>query len=302
MTQPRQDLQGRVAIVTGAGKGLGRAYALHLAARGAAVLVNNRRHPGEVDAQTSAAQTAAAIVDAGGRATADWSDVSDPDSGRAMVEHARSTFGGIHIVVANAAVASASHFLKQDMAEFRRILDTGFFGTVYLAHAAWPHLLGQSYGRVILTTSSAGLYADHGLAAYAASKAAIIGFARALALEGQGKGVLVNTIAPYAYSQMTARHMAPETMQSFDPALVEPLVGWLASEECTVCGEVLVSGGGMLRRSHTGETAALAMQSASLARQVQALRSAPVQSYASARDSFDSFVQELQQHHQSGSQ
>ncbi|MCY7306971.1 MAG: SDR family NAD(P)-dependent oxidoreductase [Rhodoferax sp.] len=300
MTQPSQDLQGRVAIVTGAGKGLGRAYALHLAARGAAVVVNNRRHPGEGDAQTSAAQTVATIVGAGGRATADWTDVSDPDSGRAMVEHARSTFGGIHIVVANAAVASASSFLKQDMAEFRRILDTGFFGTVYLAHAAWPHLLGQAYGRVILTTSSAGLYGDYGIAAYSASKAAIIGFARALALEGQGKGVLVNTIAPYAYSQMTAGHMAPETVQSFDPALVAPLVGWLASEACTVCGEVLVSGGGLVRRAITGETAAVAMESASLARQVQALRSAPVQSYSSARASFDRFELELQHHQEAG--
>ena len=122
MTLP-VDLSGRTAIVTGAGKGLGRAYALHLAACGAAVLVNNRRHAGENDADTSAAQTVAAIQQQGGRAVANWSDVCEPDSGHAMVTQARAAFGGLDIVVANAGVSIAGSFLKLGMAEFRLVVE-----------------------------------------------------------------------------------------------------------------------------------------------------------------------------------
>jgi NAD(P)-dependent dehydrogenase (short-subunit alcohol dehydrogenase family) len=178
------DLQGRCAIVTGAGKGLGRAYALHLAARGARVLVNNRRHPGEDDDQTSAAQTVAAIRAAGGTAVANWSDVTDPASGSAMVTQAHDQLGGLHIVVANAGVDNPTAFHKQSMAEFRAIFDTSFFGNLHLAHAAWPHLLEQGHGRMVLTASSAGLHANHGQSAYSAAKSAVIGLVRALAIEG----------------------------------------------------------------------------------------------------------------------
>jgi NADP-dependent 3-hydroxy acid dehydrogenase YdfG len=181
---PSTDLQGRSAIVTGAGKGLGRAYALHLAAHGASVLVNNRRHPGESDTQTSAAQTVAAIRAAGGTADANWSDVNDPESGPAMVQQALDKFGGLDIVVANAGVDTPTAFHKQSLADFRAIFDTGFFGNLHLAHAAWPHLLGQRYGRMVLTASSAGLHANHGQSAYSAAKAAVIGLMRSLAIEG----------------------------------------------------------------------------------------------------------------------
>ena len=290
-----QDLHGRVAIVTGAGKGLGRAYALHLAARGAAVLVNNRRHTGEADAQTSAAQTVSMIVDSGGRAAANWSDVCDPASGNAMVEQARSTFGALHIVVANAGIGTPGTFLKQDLAGFREVFDTGFFGNLHLAHAAWPHLMAQAYGRVILTASSAGLYGDFGMGAYAASKAAVIGLARVLALEGQRKGVLVNVVAPYAYSRMTAEHMPDAMARSFDPSLVAPLVGWLASEACDVCGEVLVSGGGLVRRADTGETAGALIREDGLAQAVHSLRERALHSHPGANASFLTFVQELDQ-------
>jgi NAD(P)-dependent dehydrogenase (short-subunit alcohol dehydrogenase family) len=288
-----QDLQGRVAIVTGAGKGLGRAYALHLAARGAAVLVNNRRHPGEADGDTSAMQAVQTIRAAGGVAEADWSDVSDPDSGRQMVEHARASLGGLHIVVANAGVDKAAGFHRQSMADFRTVFDTGFFGNLYLAHAAWPHLIGQAYGRMVLTASSAGLYANHGQAAYSASKAAVIGLMRALAIEGRRHNVGVNVIAPYGYSQMTAPYMDAAMEKSFAPDLVAPLVGWLASEDCDVSGEVLVSGAGIVRRAGVGETAALALDSAPVADVVHALFGQPVHSFASANDSFTHFLQEL---------
>lgn len=286
------DLCGRVAIVTGAGKGLGRAYALHLASRAAAVLVNNRRHAGETDAQTSAQQAVAAIRAAGGVAEANWSDVGDPGSGSAMVEQALASFGRLDIVVANAGIDKASSFARQTMADFRAIFDVGFFGNLYLAHAAWPHLLKQSYGRVILTTSSAGLYANHGEAAYSAAKAAVIGLMRALAIEGQRRGVLVNAISPYAYSQMTAPYMPDAMRADFDPALVTPLLGWLASEACDVSGEVLVSGGGLVRRASVGESDALALQAGRTGAVVHALAQQRQHAYANAVESFASFQQE----------
>ena len=289
------DLSGRTAIVTGAGKGLGRAYALHLAACGAAVLVNNRRHVGENDADTSAAHTVAAIQQRGGRAVANWSDVCEPDSGHAMVTQARAAFGGLDIVVANAGVSIVGSFLKQGMAQFRNVFDTGFFGNLHLAHAAWPHLMAQAYGRVILTASSAGLYGDHGLSAYSASKAAVIGLARALAQEGRRKNVLVNVIAPYGLSQMTAAHMSESMAQAFDPALVAPLVGWLASPACDVSGEVLVSGGGMVRRSGTGETDGVLLQAGAIGPALHGLRERPLHQHAGANASFVSFVGDLAQ-------
>ncbi len=292
MTQV-DELHGRAAIVTGAGKGLGRAYALHLAARGAKVLVNNRRHAGESDAQTSAAQTVAAIRAAGGTALADWSDVTDPASGPAMVQQALESFGTLDIVVANAGMDHPTAFHKQGLAEFRAIFDTSFFGNLHLAHAAWPQLLARGYGRMVLTASSAGLHANHGQAAYSAAKAAVIGLMRSLAIEGRRHGVLVNVIAPYGYSQMTAPYMRPGMATSFDPALVAPLVGWLCSPQCDVTGEVLVSGAGLVRRAGTGESDAMALHAGPVGEVVHGLQSKALQPYASANDSFARLLQEL---------
>jgi NAD(P)-dependent dehydrogenase (short-subunit alcohol dehydrogenase family) len=288
-------LNGRVAVVTGAGKGLGRAYALHLAGCGVSVLVNNRRHAGETDAQTAAQQTVEAIRLAGGTALANWSDVSDPRSGQAMVEHALAAFGRLDIVVANAGIDRAASFHKQTLTDFRAVFEVGFFGNLHLAHAAWPHLLQQGYGRVVLTASSAGLYANHGQAAYSAAKAAVIGLMRALAIEGRRRNVLANVIAPYAYSQMTAPYMDGDMARDFDPALVAPLVGWLCSAECDVSGEVLVSGAGLVRRASVGETPALALSPKAMAQTIHALRELPTHGYPTANDSFTCFLQEAGQ-------
>ena len=286
------DLRGRAAIVTGAGKGLGRAYALHLAACGASVLVNNRRHSGESDVQTSAQQTVDTIRAAGGVAQADWSDVSDPSSGQAMVEQALAAFGRLDIVVANAGIDKAASFHKQSVQDFREVFDVGFFGNLYLAHAAWPHLLQQSYGRVVLTASSAGLYANHGQAAYSSAKAAVIGLMRALAIEGRRHGVLVNAIAPYGYSQMTAPYMNADMAITFDAGHVAPLVAWLASQDCDVSGEVLVSGAGLIRRAGVGETGALALRANAVGDAVHALRGKAIEGFASANESFARLLQE----------
>ena len=286
-------LRGQRAVVTGAGKGLGRAYALYLAKQGARVLVNNRRHAGQSDAQTSAQQTVDAIREAGGEAHANWCDVSQPDSGLQLQEDLMTKLGGVDIVVANAGIDKASSFAKQSLADFRAVFDTSFFGNLNLVHALWPQLISQGYGRVILTTSSAGLYANHGQSAYSAAKAAVIGLMRSLALEGQRHGVKVNAIAPYGYSQMTAPHMSQEMARLFDPALVAPLVGWLASQACCCSGEVLVSGAGFIRRAETAETEAIALDAGQLDSQLTQLQSLPRQTYASASASFAQFLQEI---------
>ena len=285
------DLQGQRAIVTGAGKGLGRAYALHLASRGACVLVNNRRHPGEADASTSASLTVEAIRAAGGTAQPSWCDVCEPGSGLQMMDEAQQCFGGVEIVVANAGIDHGRTFVKQSMNEFRHIFDTSFFGSLHLAHAAWPQLLGQGYGRLILTTSTAGLYGNVGQAAYSAAKAAVIGLMRALALEGRRHGVLVNAIAPYGLSQMTAPHLDAGMADTLDPGLVAPLVAWLASPACDVSGEVLVSGAGLIRRAGVGETDALPMQAGQLAALLVGLNAMPLQGYNCANDAFTTLMQ-----------
>lgn len=288
-----EDLRGRAAIVTGAGKGLGRAYALHLARQGAKLLVNNRRHAGESDSDTSAQQTVDAIRSAGGTAIVNWCDVTDPDSGVAMVEQVRSNFGRLDIVVANAGMDRASAFAKQSMTDFRTIFDTSFFGNLHLVHAAWPHLIAQDYGRVVLTTSSAGLYGNYGQVAYSAAKSAVIGMVRALAIEGKRHGVRINAIAPYGYSQMTAPYLPPEMATTFDPQRVAPLVGWLASAGCDISGEVLVSGGGLMRRAGVGETDAWLMPRSDLAEAVHRLHEMALQNHASASDSFTRLLSEL---------
>lgn len=291
----RPDLRGRVAIVTGAGKGLGRAYAIHLATCGASVLVNNRRHDGESDAQTSAGQTVELIRAGGGEAEPNWADVRDEGSGPAMVEQALDRFGRLDIVVANAGVDRPCTFQKQSLADFRAIFDTSFFGNLHLVHAAWPHLMRQDFGRVVLTASSAGLYANHGQSAYGAAKAAVIGLVRALALEGLRRNVRVNAIAPYGYSQMTAPYLSGPIAEVFAPDQVAPLVAWLCSSDCDASGEVLVSGASVVRRADVGETAARALDPRDVGAVVHRLQSDALHAHASANDAFASLVRERDQ-------
>ena len=253
-TRFNRSLQNRVAIITGAGKGLGRAYALELAARGAKVLVNNRRHAGEADAQTSAQQVVDAITAAGGVALANFDAVDAAGSGQNMVQQALAAFGRLDVVVANAALSQAATFHKQSVDEFLAIFNVGFRGTLDLLHAAWPHLRSQKYGRVVVTTSSAGRYGNHGLGAYAASKGAIEMLMRSLAAEGIGSNIRVNAISPYAATQMTEAYLSADLARQLQPAAVAPMVAWLCSEACNVNGEVIVAAGGRYRRAYSVET------------------------------------------------
>ena len=287
------DFDGRVAIVTGAGKGLGRAYALALGARGAAVVVNNRRHPGERDEDTSASKVAALIVGPGGRAIANHADVEHPEAGRRMVESALAAFGRLDIVIANAAVPQATPFHKLTADDFRRVFDVSFFGTLHLLQAAWPVMQGQGYGRIITTTSSAGRFGNHGLSAYGAAKGAIESLTRTLAAEGARRNIRVNAISPYAHSQMTEDYMAREVAERFSPEQVVPMVLWLASEQCGANGEVIIAGGGHFRRGYNAETSTVSGAGDSMAEVYRAISNQPGTVYPSATAAFDSLLRDI---------
>lgn len=241
---------GRVALVTGAGAGLGRAYALELANRGAAVVVNNRARAG---APSSAERVAAEIRALGGRAVAETSSVEARDAGEAMVSAARRAFGRLDILVCNAGIDQHAAFHNAPLDEFERVFAVNFFGSAYVARAAIRAMREGGHGRVVFSTSSAGLHGQHGLAAYSASKAALIGLARALAQENARAGIRVNALAPYALTKMTERHAAHFPRRLLGPEWAAPMALYLASEACAVSGEIFVAGSGHFARAEMHE-------------------------------------------------
>ncbi len=251
-------LSERVVIVTGAGKGIGRAVSLHLARSGAKVLVNNRRHPGQLDADTSAAKVVAQIQAEGGQAQANHADALDPDSGVQMVEQALNTWGRLDMVYANAALPQQAAFQSLTLNELRVIIDAGLVGTLSLLHAAWPVFRAQRYGRALVSSSSAGRFGNHGLTAYAASKGAIESLMRSLALEGARHDIHCNALSPYAHSQMTDAHLPQPWVDVLQPEALAQAATWLLSPECPLNGQVLVAGGGRYARSWPVETPSVA--------------------------------------------
>ncbi|MEQ9395516.1 SDR family NAD(P)-dependent oxidoreductase [Haliea sp.] len=243
------DLAGKVAIVTGAGKGLGRAYAHELAARGARVVVNNRAHA--ADSVRSADAVVGEIAAAGGAAVADYSDAADPACGEQLLAAALEHFGRLDIVIANAGVSEATSFHKQTLQEFRRIVEINLMGTAQLLHPTFAHLYRQRSGAIVVSSSAAGLYGEHGLPAYSASKAGIIGLCHALALEGAPHDVRVNTIAPFANTAMTEESLPPALRERLSAEAVAPVVAWLVGDSCPLNGETLVAGGGNIARARS---------------------------------------------------
>jgi len=282
-------LRDRVVIVTGAGKGLGRAYALDLAARGASVVANNRW--ADRSAPSSAEAVAAEIRAAGGRAVANIDPAEAPETGEALVAQALAEFGRLDAVVSNAGVPETKRLHRQTREGFQRIFDINFFGAFHLVQAAWPVLSEAPAGRIVVSASSAGLHGGDGMAAYASSKAALIGLVRGLAVEGQPRNVMINAIAPYAVTAMTEQHLAPGLAERMDPAAVAPLVAWLVSEDCDVSGQTLVSGGGRLRAAFSVEGAPVAFDEGRVGAAVHAaLGAQPRETYADAHQAFAAFM------------
>jgi len=281
MSQPR----GRAVIITGAGKGLGRAYALALASHGANVLVNNRRHPGEKDSETSAMSTVLAIRELGGSAEPNYEDITNPSSGEALIADAIAYFGGVDAIVANAGIEQVDRFENLSLDAFMQVFSTSFFGNLYLVKAAWAHWLTSGSGRAVLTTSGAGLYGNHGQSAYSAAKAAILGLTKTLALEGASRDIKVNALAPYAYTAMTSNYLDSEDANLLAPEKVAPLVNYLVSAECSISGEILVAAGGALRAAHTIEEVPLPLE-ADVEATIALLKKQKKQYYGFANESF----------------
>lgn len=242
-------LDGQVAVVTGAGRGLGRAHALLLAERGAAVVVNDvgATLDGAGAELTPAEQVIKEITEAGGRAVADATDISTPEGATRVVARAVEAFGRLDILINNAGILRDRTMAKLSPAEVDPVLAVHLGGTVWMTKAAWPLFTEQRYGRIVNTTSAAGLFGNFGQTAYAAAKAGIIGVTKTLALEGARHGIQVNAIEPGARTRMT-EDLLGDLADSLDPALVSPLVVWLAGRECTVSGEVYNVGGGRVAR------------------------------------------------------
>lgn len=239
------DLDGRVAIITGAGGGLGRSYALLFAERGAKVVVND---VGGGDDGPSADAVVAEIEQAGGTATANHDSVADADGGASIVASAIETFGRVDAVVNNAGILRDRSFAKMTEQEIRDVIDVHLLGAFHVTKAAWPHLKDQGYGRIVNTTSPAGLFGNFGQANYAAAKMGLVGLTRTLAIEGRKAGIGVNVVAPLAASRMTETILPPDVLAKLDPSLVAPLVAYLCSEACTTSGAVLTAGGGHVAR------------------------------------------------------
>ena len=246
-------LAGRVAVVSGGGRGLGRSFCLALARQGAKVVVNNRNRVTDAGGRGPADHVAEQITAAGGEAVAEHSDAADPAGGEAIVAAAVERWGRLDICVANAAIGAGGMFHKQPAAQFGEVLEINLHGSVRLARAAMAVMRPAGYGRIILVASTGGLHGDVGLSAYAASKGGLLAFGRSLAAEGAGKGVLTNMLLPYALTQMTDDGMPPEVRARMGPDLVAPVLTALASPECRLNGEYLVTGGGRLRRASVVE-------------------------------------------------
>lgn len=240
-------VHGRVAIVTGAGQGLGRSYALALGAAGAKVVVNDI---GTVDDVPTAEKVAAEIRVAGGDAIADTHSVASAEGGKAMVDAALDLFGRIDIIVSNAGIERNQSYAKSSDAQWNDVIDVHLNGTHHLCHAAWPHLLNQRHGRVILVTSPSGLWGNFSQASYAAAKMGMIGLANVLAIEGRARNVLVNCLAPIATTPMSQHLLSPTLAEQLHPDLVAPAVMQLASDDLETTGAILVAGGGWFTTAH----------------------------------------------------
>jgi NAD(P)-dependent dehydrogenase (short-subunit alcohol dehydrogenase family) len=246
---------GKVAIVTGAGGGLGRQHALELARRGAKVVVNDLG--ASMDGSGGSSEAAQKVVEeikaAGGEAIANGSSVTDDAGVELMVRHAMDAWGRIDILIANAGVLRDKSFSKMGIDDFEFVLGVHLMGTVKPAKAVWEIMKAQNYGRIVMTTSSTGLYGNFGQTNYGAAKLGIVGFMNSLKLEGQKNNIHVNTISPVAATRMTESLMPPEILARLAPEFVTPGVVFLCSEEAPT-GTILTAGAGAFAVARIFET------------------------------------------------
>ncbi len=253
MTDLRFD--GRVAVITGGGRGLGRSYALLLAAQGAKVVVND---PG-MEMSGSGAEPGVAeqlvqeIKAAGGEAVANTDSVATPEGGQAIIQSALDHYGRIDILIHNAGNVRYGSIREISYEDFRSVVDVHLMGAFHVVKAAFPHMCDANYGRIVLTSSIGGIYGNNRCVNYGIAKSGMIGLSNIAALEGEEFNVKSNIIVPSAVTRM-AEGIDISQYPPMEPELVAPTVGWLAHENCSVSGEMIASIGGRISRAFIAET------------------------------------------------
>jgi NAD(P)-dependent dehydrogenase (short-subunit alcohol dehydrogenase family) len=249
------EFQDRVAVITGAGGGLGRSHALLMASRGAAVVVNDLGGDmaGEGASQTAAQNVVDEITAAGGAAVAEYSSVATPEGGAAVVQKALDEFGRIDILVNNAGILRDKSFGKLEWSDLDAVLDVHLRGAFYVTKPAFAYMKEAGYGRIVMTSSASGLLGNFGQTNYGAAKMGLVGFMNVLKLEGAKYDVKVNTVAPTAHTRMTTELLGP-LADKLQPEQVSPAVAYLASEVCQLTGEIWSVGGGAVSRMFIGLT------------------------------------------------
>jgi NAD(P)-dependent dehydrogenase (short-subunit alcohol dehydrogenase family) len=246
---------GKVAVITGAGGGLGRSHALELARRGALVVINDLG--GSIDGTGSGTTAAQAVVDeikdAGGEAVANYDSVATVEGGQNIIKSAVDTFGRIDIVINNAGILRDTSFKNMTPEQLEPVLDVHLKGAFYVTQPAWSHMRDQGYGRIITTASGAGIFGNFGQTNYGAAKMGLVGLTRVLAIEGAKYNIKANAIAPVAKTRMTDSILGP-LADKLQPEYVTPIVTFLSHEDCPVTGEVYSVGGGRVARIFVGVT------------------------------------------------
>ena len=246
---------GKVVIITGAGGGLGRQHALLMASRGALVVINDLG--GAVDGSGSDKGAAERVVDEikalGGEAAADTNSVATPEGGKAIVQTAVDAFGKVDVVINNAGILRDKAFGNMEPELLDPVIDVHLKGAFNVTRAAWAIMKEQGYGRIVSTSSAAGIFGNFGQTNYGAAKMGLVGFTRVLAVEGAKYNIKANAIAPLALTRMTENLMGG-LGDKLDPALVSPLVAFLAHEDCPVSGQTFSVGGGRVAHVFIGET------------------------------------------------
>jgi NAD(P)-dependent dehydrogenase (short-subunit alcohol dehydrogenase family) len=249
------DFKGQVAIVTGAGGGLGRQHALALAARGAKVVVNDLggARDGSGGSVSAAEAVVAEIRAAGGEAIANGASVTDWDAVQAMVQQAVDAWGRVDILVNNAGILRDKSFAKMDLADFRLVMDVHLMGAVHCCKAVWPHMTAQKYGRILMTTSSSGLYGNFGQSNYGAAKLALVGLMQTLSIEGAKNNIHVNALAPTAATRMTEDLMPQAVLDALKPEAVVPAMLVLVHKDAP-SRTILCAGAGNVEAAHISLT------------------------------------------------
>ncbi len=255
MEQVRFD--GKVAVITGAGGGLGKAYALLLASRGAKVVVNDLggSFDGSGSDSTPAQQVVDEIKSAGGEAIASYDSVAEYESAQKIINTALDTYGKIDILINNAGILRDKSLVKMELDDYRMVMSVHLDGTFFCTKAAFPSMKEQNYGRIVSTASAAGLYGNFGQTNYGAAKMGIAGFMNCVAQEGGRYNIKANTIVPTAGTRLTFTVMPEDVISKVKPEFVAPLVGWLCSESCEESGKMFSAGAGYFARAAVVEGA-----------------------------------------------